>query len=312
MAQPTNTHSSYDSIGIKEDISDIITLITPMDTPITTAIGSGTVTQRDFQWQTRELPAIDDANAVIEADDPANDVATLTVMLKNSTQLSDKVIVVSSTMQATDAYGRTDELSDQMALQSIALKKDVEAIISRNQGRVAGNDTTARKTRSMESWLETNVSRGAGGADGTDTTAATDGTQRALTEDLFKTVIRDIYSAGGNADMMFVGPFNKQVVSSWNMSATKTVDASKETLFGSVDLLKTDFGAIKVIPNRVQRDRTALILEPDKWRLDFLQKYAVEPLAKTGHSTRKMLSVEYGLRSWNEKASGAVADLTTS
>lgn len=314
MAQPNNTWSSYDGIGVKEDISDIITMITPMDFPLTTMTGeAGKVTQRLYQWQTRELPAADDTNAVIEGDDVAADAATATVLLTQNTQISDRAITVSDSNQETEYHGREeDELADQMALSSHILKRDIEAVLVRNQGRVAGNDTIARKTRSIESWIVTNVDRGAGGANGTDTTAATDGTQRALTEDLLKTVIRKCYTEGGNPSIIMVGPFNKQKISSWTGGATKTVDAKGETLYAGIDMYKSDFGELKVVPNRIQRDRTAFVLEPEKWRVDFLQPYYKKKLGPTGHSEKWMIAAEYGLRSWNEKASGVIADLTTS
>jgi hypothetical protein len=81
---------------------------------------------------------------------------------------------------------------------------------------------------------------------------------------------------------------------------------------GAADVYVSDFGSLNIIANRFSRSRTALVVDPSMWKLCYYQRFKTEDLAKTGHSDRKMLSVEFTLESCNEKASGRVADLTTS
>ena len=59
MAAPTNTRLTYNvsdgdlaAIGIKEDISDLISNISPMETPFISSIGKSNVSNTLFQWQT--------------------------------------------------------------------------------------------------------------------------------------------------------------------------------------------------------------------------------------------------------------------
>eukprot|EP01035_Chromulina_nebulosa_P049875 gene49875-67737_t len=153
------------------------------------------------------------------------------------------------------------------------LKRDMEAILTGNQAPVTGNTTTAPALRSMESWYATNVSRGAGGANGSSSTAATDGTQRAFTEDLLKTVLQSVFTNGGDPDILMVGPSNKQVVSGFAGNASRTIDATGKKLVSSIDVYVSDFGNLKVVPNRFSRARTAHVLQSDMVGVDYLRPF---------------------------------------
>jgi len=74
----------------------------------------------------------------------------------------------------------------------------------------------------------------------------------------------------------------------------------------------SDFGDLKVIPNRFQRERSAFIFDPEFAAVAYLRPVFTTDLAKTGDSTRKDLRVEYTLEMRNEGAFGVVADLNTS
>ena len=109
-----------------------------------------------------------------------------------------------------------------------------------------------------------------------------------------------------------VGPFNKQVVSTFTGNATRTDKSEDKKLYASIDVYASDYGELKVVPNRFQRDRTAHVLDTDYWALSFLRPITIEDIAKTGDSEKKMIVTEFTLESRNEASSGAVADLTTS
>ena len=56
--------------------------------------------------------------------------------------------------------------------------------------------------------------------------------------------------------------------------------------------------------------RSALLVDPDKWKLMFLQPFKTVEIAKTGHSDRRMLFAELTLECLEERGNGVVADLT--
>lgn len=318
MAVPTGTTQTYGVVGRREDLTDVIHDVTPTDTPFMSAIGKGTASNTFHEWQTDALAAASSSNAVIEGDDPANDTITATVRLGNYTQLSDKVIQVSSTQRAANNAGRGDELSYQLMKRSKELKRDIESSLTSNNASVAGGAGTARQSAGFEAWIQTNDSRGSGGANtaysGGIQAAATDGTQRVYTETLLKDVLQLCWENGGDPTMVMVGAFNKKAMSGFVGVADQVRDTGNKraTIVGAADVYVSDFGQLDIIANRFSRSRSALVIDPTMWKLCYYQRFKTEDLAKTGHSDRKMLSVEYTLESCNEKASGTVADLTVS
>ena len=319
MAVPSNTFTAHAAIGNREDLSDEIYRISPTDTPFFSGVEKGKATGVYHEWQTQDLAAVNTSNAVLEGDDATTDAATPTVRLGNYTQISDKVAQVSGTQRAVDSAGRGDELDYQKMLKGLELRRDIEAILLSNQARNAGAvGATARKAASVLSYIKTNNSLGATGAapataDGAAT--RTDGTQRAFTEALLKPVLQSIWNEGGNPDTISVGGSNKQQFSTFTGRSSGAIkeEAAKKKITAAVDVYESDFGTLKVVANRFQRGRDALILQMDMWKIVHLngRKMASIPLAKTGDSDRAQILSEWSLEACNEKASGIVADLTT-
>jgi Family of unknown function (DUF5309) len=319
MAVEAATFTTYDAVGNREDLSDVIYRIDPTDTPFMTACEREKATAVNHEWQTQALAAVDTANAKLEGDDAVTVAVTPTVRLGNLCQISDKVVRVSGTQRAVGHAGRDDELEYQEMLKGLELKRDMESIlVGTNQAKAAGAEgASPRKLASVLSWIKTNTSKGASGvdpaaADGTGT--RTDGTQRAFAESQLKGVLQSIWNAGGKPDTIMVGGFNKQVFSTFTGRATPTEDTKAKKIVASVDFYESDFGRLSVTPNRFMRARDALVLQADMWAVAYLngRRMVSIPLARTGDSERRQMLSEYTLVARNEKASGGVFDLTTS
>lgn len=313
--EPANTFSSFDAVGNREDLSDAIYDISPVDTPIMSSIGRTKASAVLHEWQTDALAAASSSNAVKEGADATTDAVTPTVRLSNTCQIMDKVSRVTGTQQVVSKAGRKNELSYQIAKNGKELKRDMEATICAAQAEAAGDVSTARTFGALLSWVITNTDKGTGAAaDGTGlgNTVRTDGTQRVFTEAQVKAVLADAWTEGGDPDTIYVGAFNKQKFSTFTGNATRYKTAEDSKLMASIDLYDSDFGELEVIPNRFQRARDAWILQNDMWALAYLRSFTSNDLAKTGDSERKQLLVEFTLESRNEKASGGVFDLTTS
>jgi len=314
MAQPTNTFDTYDSVGEREDLSDVIYSIAPTDTPFLSSAAKTQATAVLHEWQTDSLAAAATNNAVIEGDEATLDASTATTRLSNSTQIMDKTVVITGTQESVDKAGRASELAYQIAKKAKELKRDMEATITGNIAEVTGGSSTARKMGTLGSWVVTNddlASDGASGA-GAGNAAHTDGTQRAFTEAQLKSVIKSVWNAGGDPSMVMVGPFNKQKLSGFTGNSTRFDAGADATLYTSVDVYASDFGQLQVVPNRFSRDRDAYVLDMEYWGIAFLRDFSMHELAKTGDSEKRQLLVEATLESRNEAASGLVADLTTS
>ena len=244
MAQVTNTYSTYDSVGQREDLSDIIYSISPTDTPFMSSIGKEKATAVLHEWQTDALAAAAADNYQIEGDEIAFTAPTATVRLNNRTQISRKSVIVSGTQDAVNLAGRNNELAYQISKQSKELKRDMETSLTANQAPVTGNDTTARRLGGIECWIKTNSNKGGGsGADPSTSgsNARTDGDQRAFTESQLKDVIKSCWDEGGDPSMVMLGSFNKQILSGFTGGATRMDDAENKRLVAAVDIYERDF-----------------------------------------------------------------------
>jgi hypothetical protein len=313
MSMPSDTFATYQAIGNREDLSDDIWKISPTDTPFFSAISKTKATATLHEWQTQALAAADATNAVLEGSDAITDAVTPTVRLSNVCQISDKVARVSGTQQSVDHAGRDDELAYQEVLKGQELKIDVDTIIGgTNQTKVTGDTTTARKTASVLSWIATNDDHVGTSPTTSGSVTRVDGTQRAFTEAQLKNVLQLCWAQGGKPNLMLVGGFNKQVMSTFTGRSTPMEDAKSKKIVASVDAYESDFGTVKVMASRNVRSRDALVLDTSMWSVAHLRKMESIPLAITGDSRRKQIITEYALVSRNEKASGGVFDLTVS
>ena len=313
MAQFSDTFDTYDSIGEREDLSDVIYNISPTDTPFLSSAAKTKATAVLHEWQTDSLTAAVTNNAVIEGDEVTIDAISATTRLSNSCQIMDKAICITGTQEAVDKAGRASEIAYQIAKAAKELKRDLESSLTSNNAEVTGSATAARVAGGLRSWVATNDNMGTSGTSGgLGNTAAGNGTQRVFTESLLKSVIKSVWNAGGNPTMIMVGPFNKQKLSGFTGNSTRFDAGADATLYTSVDVYASDFGQLQVVPNRFSRDRDAWVLDMDYWGVAFLRDFTMHEIAKTGDADKRQLLLEATLESRNEAASGVVADVTTS
>lgn len=320
MSAIANTYTRYDAIGIREALSDVIYNISPEDTPVMSNGGRETVKNTFFEWQTDSLAAASSANAQIDGDDITSFTAvTPTVRLGNYTQISRKDLIISGTLEATDRAGRKSELSYQMAKRSAELKRDIEANITANIAAAAGSTSVSRKTGTLLGFIKTNTSKATAGTAGVDpsyttipTGTRTDGTQRALTETLIKTVAQSLWTNGGSLKMAVMGGLIKQKFSTLAGIATNRFDVKGNkpvSIIGAADLYVSDFGNLSIVPDRFCRVRDILFLDPEMYSICYLRPFQTVELAKTGDAEKRMLLVEWGLKVKNEQGLGGVFDI---
>ena len=320
MAVNASTNETYDVSTIREDLQEALISISPTETPFMSAVGRRNVSNTYFEWPVIELAAASASNVVIEGEAaPGNDAPTNAIRLGNYTQISDKVVEVSDTAEAVNGAGDAQTLAKQIAYKLKELKRDMETmLVGTNNAAVAGASGTARETASLSAFLKTNTSRGTGGADptlsgttsGYPDAAATDGTLRALTEAQLKATIASCWDEGAEPTIVLCGSGVKQKISStFTGSATKYRDISDKKIVASIDLYISDFGELQIVPSRFIRSRDVFVLDPSMARVAYLSNTKQTPLARTGHSERRLISAEYGMMVDNEKAHGIIADI---
>lgn len=315
MAIVANTFQTYAAIGNREDLSDIIYNISPTDTPFMSSIGKEKASGTLHEWQTDALAGAA-TNAQVEGDEITFLQVNPTVRINNQTQISRKSVIVSGTQDTVNSAGRNNELAYQISKSSKELKRDMEVVLTNNQSKGAGGAAAARTLAGLPSWIQANTSKAANGANGavggvdTPGILRTDGTQRAFTEAQLKDVVKQCWDNGGDPSMIMLGSFNKQKLSGFTGGSTKMTSAEDKRLVAAIDIYESDFGSMTVVPNRFSRNRDCFVLSPDMWCVAYLRDFKLMDLAVTGDAQKKAMLAEYTLVSKNEKASGAVFDLT--
>jgi len=311
MAKVTNAFDTYSATSDREALSNVIYNISPQATPFMSAIGKNSIKNVVFDWQTETLPTASGAGQ-LEGFELSRAAATATSRVSNVAQISSRDATVTGSQQASDPAGKKSEMAHQLAIMAKALKRDMEVALCQKGAKTTGNATTARVTGGFESWITSNVSRGTNGAGNGGGAAPTDGTQRALTEALLKTVLQSCFTNGGEPSMAICGPVNKQVISGFTgrSSARQMVDAN--TVEASVSIYASDFGELKIVPSNFSRERSLLLVDPDYAKVSYLRDFKTVDISTVGDAETKMILAEYGLEMSNEAAHGIVADLTTS
>jgi hypothetical protein len=311
-------YNAYDAIGQREDLTDVIYDISPTETPFMSSIGKTKATAVYHEWQTDSLAAATTNNAAVEGADASDATLSPTTRLGNYTQILQKTIKVSGTLDAVNKAGRKSEKAYQLAKASQELKRDLETILLSNQGRSVGSsNSSARKMGSLLSWIKTNSSVQTNGGDPTTigVSTRTDGNTRTFTEALLKEVVAEVFTSGGSPKVLMVGPSGKQKVSSFTgIGETRfnVTGAKPSTIIGAADIYVSDFGNMSVVPNRFMRTRDALILDPEYAALAYLRPFQTIELAKAGDADKTQVLVEVTLEVKNEAAHGIVADLNMS
>lgn len=307
---PANAFGTSSAIGNREDLVDIIYNTAPTDTPLISAIDKVKASAVTHEWQRDVLAAPNAGNAVAEGADATYTAITPTQRLSNQTQISRKTFSITDTQERVNKAGRKSEIRYQTVKQGKELRKDMELALIENPTLTTGS---TRVTRGLRGWIVTNSTSGASGAApnfGTNT-APTDGTLRTYTEALMRPAVLGAYTNGGNVTQMMVHPSIKQ-----NISATFTGNGTKfnkgetQQLNTAWDVVKTDFGTLDLVPNRVMsRTREAYFIDTDLVALAVLRDMEDQELARIGAARNFMIETEYALEVREERGLACVRDI---
>jgi flagellar hook-length control protein FliK len=298
MPTVAGTLKTFDQVGKKEMVEDIIYDISPTDTPMLTSIGTSTTSATLHQWLQDSLAPVA-TNANVEGAD-AGTASTITQTVKTAnTQIFDKVVQVSGTAEAVGTYGRTSDLAYAIAKAGKEIKRDIEhSFVGAGQAGTAGNSSTARQLTSAANQISA-------------ATTNTAGSNRTLSEALVLDVAQKVYEKGGDASQMQVTPSHSVVVAGFATASGRQRDfGSSTTVVNSVDILVTPFGTLNVVPNRLLDANTSLILDTEYWSRAVLRPMQTTVLARTGDSDKRQMLTELTLVCEHDEASGKIDALT--
>jgi len=294
---------TYDMVGIKEDVSDVISNISPTKTPFQSMIGSEKVHNKYFQWQEDDLRAVA-ANAKVEGFTAADSSRTPTTMRTNYTQILADVIKVSNTADVVSTYGRAKESAYQMAKVAAELKRDLEyAMVGVENAAVAGDSSTAREFASFFNQVDSSMF------------TYTGATSTKPDEADVLAALQDVYTEGSEVSVMMVTPTNSLEIADFafksrgatSLERARDVGNSRE-IVNVVDVYVSPFGKVKVVLNRFLIAGRTLMFDPEMWKKCVLRNWTRETLAKTGDNLQMMLVGEFSLKHKNYKASAVIEE----
>ena len=322
---------------IREDVMNKIWDISKIPLPFTDLIGSGSAKQEYKEWTTDELAAPDPTNAVIDGDDATGNNTKVGERVGNHHQISDKVVRVSYRADSSDTIGRAKELSYQLMRRQQELRRDVESISLLNQASFADTGAAAGKVGGLPTWLSTstinlNAPVGYNPATGLTTAPAASADGIGLTEAYIRDTVESIYQEGGDPTVLMTVPKIIRKISEYLFTSSARVatlmsdqgkSSEKATALGSINVFVTDFGTLRMIPNRLQLLYDAayanpsltadfadvFILDPSYLSMCYLKGYRTDTLAKTGLAENRQMSVDWSLIVNTEKAHGIIASV---
>jgi len=331
MAVNAETILTFDNSVIREDLRQAYSMVSPEHTPLLTMAGIGeSVTNTYAEWPVVHLAAAG-ANRSIQGDDaPAVSAGTHARRLGNHTQISHKLVSVSTTSEAVSAAANNiHRLAGQIDLKLRELKIDMEYMLTENIAGAAGSEGVASASAGVFNFLMTNTSHGGGGSaasysggadaegplSGYPNSTITDGTARDLTEAMYLDTVQACWDGGAQPRYAVTNSTLKRAISSgFTGIATPYKDANEKSLISAVDVYESDFGQQLIIPSRhiqpTNTDKNVLgMFDPDFFSVRFLVSIKQETLAKTGLSDKRIIHGEYMYEVTNEKAHGAIFDL---
>jgi hypothetical protein len=288
---------TYEAIGNREDLTDIIANISPTETPMLSRFGKAKASNTLHEWQTDALSSASGAG-VVEGSDVETTALTATARVGSYTQISQRKFRVSNTTQAMNPAGRANEYTYQMSKALKELATDMELSLHDNTG-FSGNATAARTLKGVRAAVTTNL-----------VTADATGSTSALSRDQINTLLRTIWAQGGNPNAIYVNGRQKERIGALTTPITRNIDASTKRFTSVVNVYDSDYGQLDIILDRYATTTEVLALQENQFKVAYLRPVHSQPLPDNGGGPKGKVEAEYTLQYGNEKASGKITGLS--
>ena len=326
-------HTSADlGLTIREDLSDVISMISPYDTPFFSMIGTVAATSTKHEWL-RDSLATADSGGALEGDEFLGVAPTNPTRTSNFTQILRKDFSVTGTNEAVTHAGMASQFSYQMmkALRELARNTEQALLCQDIASNVDGDATNARTMKGLyHQILDADVAVTADnfvfdvvGTDGTGAPADT-GTAAALSEPDFNTLLQRMWEAGVAPDTVLASPAAKRDITAFSGSSIARFNVDKNELVKNVMRYESDFGTVDVMLERfgpegggasptantnqiaaISGSNSAFAFERQHINKAILRPTVAERLPRSGDSERGMVLHELTLEVGAIGAAGA-------
>lgn len=330
MTQSANTTDTFDSAALKESLSPVFYDLFPMDTFFQNNVDKESVGNTQHQWIFDSLAAAAN-NKQIQGDIVAYATLATAVRVSNYTQIARKAVILTDTL--TEGVNTVGQNSMGRAIMKSMkeLKRDMEFDLLGRQGSSAGATNTAAASGGVLAWIWGQSTATFAGNTIAATSSAgttpgyassvvagqTDGTTAAssITYTDVENALELAWNDGGEPDTIICSAGQKKVIDAFTSRATRTADISatdKLTVQGTVNIIVTSFGTLKVVMSRYIPRNCLVALQMDKWAIGQLRAPKVKDMAKDGDATKKLMITEYCLIARNPNSSAKIVDFKES
>lgn len=288
-------YQTYDTSTNHEDLTDVLTKIGDMTTPVYAKLRKVSAKNTLHEWSTYEHDSAA-ANAQIEGATYTYGALTAPSRLTNYTQIFRKTFQVSNTQQAVDPAGMEDEYAFRVQVALEAIGRDIEKALVTGSGN-SGASGTGRELKGIMGFITTNISTGTG-------------TGRALTEAELNSLIQDCYENGGRPDWL-LGSYTQVNKLAQLMSSDRTYNDGNKEFTSQMLVYSSPFGRLMVEGDSQVADAELAVLQKDMWAVAQLRPVAKKDTPETADAKNGVLIGELTLEARAEKMNGKMTGLAT-
>jgi hypothetical protein len=289
-------YMTYSADTNKEDLTDVLTEIGQMSTPVFSGLKKVSAKNSYHEWSTYEHDSAA-TNAQAEGATFTYDALTAPSRVGNYTQIFSKTFQVSETQRAVDPAGMEDEYAFRVKVALEAIGRDIEKALVAGTAN-SGATGTGRRLKGILSFITDNISTGTG-------------TGRALSETELNGLLQDIHSDGGNPDWLLGSFRQKRAVAELASSNRRYVDGEK-TFTSAVDVYESPFGILRVDGDSQMDSDTLCALQKDMWAVAQLRPVKKIDTALTADAKNGVVIGELTLEGRADKYNGKMTGLVTS
>lgn len=298
MATVATAFKTYNAVGNREDLDDVISIVAQKDAPMWKDFSKGKASATYVEWQTDTLASATE-NAQVEGADNTYSLASATTRLGAYTQIFKKSFQVSGTQIEANSAGRDNEFDYQKGKRLQEIMRDFEYALVNGTGN-SGGSGTARKIKGVLSWITTNVTTGTGtGAE-------------YLTETMYLDNLQAIYEQGGEADKTYANGFQQRKILAFSTSNSRTTEITDGNLSNYVLSYESQFGRMIIVPDRAMTASIVANLSTDMWEIAELRPLRYKETMVDADAQSGIWLSEWALKSRNQLSSGKITGLKTS
>ncbi len=297
--------NTYAAVGNKLDISEIITNISPDETPLYSRLGSTKATATTHEWLEDSLRTpkqvgddwAEHPNKYPEGYTYETRSVTPRVRLYNYTQIMHRGFHVTQTQEVVLKYGLRTETAYQMRKAMKELAFDCEYALLNQNNKLVGSMEEARQFGGLPYWIVANRFEN-------------DGTARDLTFDLINIALEQTWNAGGKPSILLVSPRNKRVISTFTAGNIKYMEGNEtRKLTQMIHVIETDFGTLQCLVDRFMPNDMIYGLSPEYMRKAILRPFKKGDMPEISDNYMKYIKGEWTLEMRAEKAHFMIGDL---